>query len=142
MSTSNTIERDERGKWLTSGNPAGRPKSTGNKLPTEFKDDLRDERKRRGKSALAELTAAELVRVVASVMPRELLLDVQDQRARLSGAEWSLVVPVLRAVQAALPNAGQREPAEVQDFVVRALQAASARVIDDCTEKPPTKSPP
>jgi hypothetical protein len=73
--------RDERGRWLTTGNPAGRPKGTGNKLPTEFKDDLRAEWQRRGKQALTRLTPAELVRVVASLMPKEPLLE----RWRTSG---------------------------------------------------------
>jgi hypothetical protein len=58
-----------------SGNPKGRPKGSRNKLTTEFFDDLCEAWSAFGKPAL--MTAAwthpvEFVRVVASLIPREL----------------------------------------------------------------------
>jgi hypothetical protein len=98
--------------------------------PTEFKDDLRTEWQRRGKQALSELTSAELMKTVALLMPKELLLELQDQRARLSGDQWNFVLPVLKAVRQALPDANDCEPEEVAEFVRDALRSASAKLIE------------
>jgi len=61
-----------------SGNPAGRPKGSRNKLGEDFVGDLLDEWHRRGWAALRELPGEQLVNVVAKVLPREFQVDTGE----------------------------------------------------------------
>ena len=78
-----------------SGNPKGRPQGSRNKLSEEFFRDLCDAWQAFGKPAL--MTAAwthpvEFVRVVASLMPRELEATITPVMERMSDAQlWALI---------------------------------------------------
>jgi hypothetical protein len=80
-----------------------------------------------------------LVRVVASLMPKELLLELQDHRATLTADHWAIVMPMLTALKAALPNANERDPEQVKDFVLNALRVASAKQINTDIESVSSK---
>lgn len=54
-----------------SGNPAGRPRGSRNKLGEEFFDALCAEWSRRGEQAIASLTNEQLVATVVKVLPRQ-----------------------------------------------------------------------
>ena len=59
-----------------SGNPAGRPRGSRNKLGEEILDDLIDEWRANGKKALALCASREptqFIKVVANILPREVL---------------------------------------------------------------------
>ena len=64
-----------------SGNPAGRPKGARNKLGEKFLEDLLDDWKVHGPAALAETRETKpeaYVKVVASILPKELNLKVNE----------------------------------------------------------------
>jgi hypothetical protein len=70
--------RDQRGLFLqgVSGNPLGRPRGSRNRLGEQFISDLYDEWQKSGADALRRLAQQEdptdYVRVVASVLPKQL----------------------------------------------------------------------
>ena len=66
-----------------SGNPAGRPKGSRNKLGEDFVGDLLDEWHRRGRAAVANLPDDKLVDVVARVLPKEFQIDAGENFADL-----------------------------------------------------------
>jgi hypothetical protein len=120
-----------------SGNPAGRRAGAKNRFSAEFVDTLAANFAEHGADVIDRVRRqdpAAYLRICAQLVPKEFLLAVEDQRAALSGDEWTLIIPVLKAVREALPDANQREPAEVLQFVLNALNAASAKVIEpDCS---------
>jgi hypothetical protein len=62
-----------------SGNPAGRPKGSRNKLAEAFIEDLRGVWETHGKAALEKCATdepAQFVRVLASLMPKDINLNV------------------------------------------------------------------
>ena len=78
-----------------SGNPKGRPKGSRNKLSEEFFRDLCDAWQAFGKPAL--MTAAwthpvEFVRVVASLIPRELEATITPVTERMSDAQLEAII--------------------------------------------------
>jgi hypothetical protein len=78
-----------------SGNPKGRPKGSRNKLSEDFFRDLCDAWQAFGKPAL--MTAAwthpvEFVRVVASLIPRELEATITPVTERMSDAQLEAII--------------------------------------------------
>ena len=72
-----------------SGNPAGRPKGARNKLGEAFIKDLAEHWKDNGPAALAktlEKDPGAYVRVVASLLPKDVNLDVSDDLAAVLSA--------------------------------------------------------
>jgi hypothetical protein len=66
-----------------SGNPAGRPKGSRNKLGEDFVGDLLDEWHQRGRAAVANLPDDKLVDVVARVLPKEFQIEAGENFADL-----------------------------------------------------------
>src|SRR5215813_7051306 len=78
-----------------SGNPKGRPKGSRNKLSEEFFRDLCDAWQAFGKPALetmAMLYPVEFVRMVASLMPRELEATTTPVMERMSTAQLEAII--------------------------------------------------
>ncbi len=61
-----------------SGNPAGRPKGSRNKLAEDFLGDLHEAWKQRGKTAIADLSSDQLCTVVVKTLPKEMTLEVGE----------------------------------------------------------------
>ncbi len=64
-----------------SGNPAGRPKGSKNKLVEDFLGDVLDAWKTKGKAALDEMIAdkpGDFVKMVAGLVPKEATLNIND----------------------------------------------------------------
>jgi hypothetical protein len=74
-----TTHRDERGRFQTGNSGGGRPRGSRNKLGEAFIEDLRDCWNRRGIEVLercAEQDPAALLRVIASLLPKTIDLNV------------------------------------------------------------------
>jgi hypothetical protein len=48
----------------------------------------------------------------------------------LSPSDWNLMMQILDAVKSAIPDAANRPAGEVLEFVLTALRAADAKVLD------------
>ncbi|MGA7598092.1 MAG: DUF5681 domain-containing protein [Pseudolabrys sp.] len=97
-----------------SGNPKGRPKGSRNKLTTEFFNDLCEAWSAFGKPAL--MTAAwthpvEFVRVVASLIPRELEATTPTVTERMSDAQLEAIIA--RGIEGDLDPAATDEDAQI-----------------------------
>jgi hypothetical protein len=97
-----------------SGNPKGRPKGSRNKLSGKFFRDLCDAWQAFGKPAL--MTAAwthpvEFVRVVASLMPRELEATITPVTERMSDAQLNAIIA--RGLQSGLDPAAPEQGEEI-----------------------------
>ena len=78
-----------------SGNPGGRPKGSRNKLSEEFFRDLCDVWETFGKPALMTMAWTDpvaYVRVVASLMPRELETTITPVTERMSDAQLEAII--------------------------------------------------
>ena len=82
-----------------SGNPAGRPKGTRNKLSEQFLEDMHDLWKRRGMQVLESIVEThpeKLLAAMVQVLPRDFQVTVTDENATkwvinaapLSTEEW------------------------------------------------------
>ena len=97
-----------------SGNPKGRPKGSRNKLSEDFIADLHESWLAFGKPAL--MTAAwthpvEFVRLVASLIPRELEATITPVTERMSDAQLEALIA--RDLQSGLDPAAPDEDAEI-----------------------------
>jgi hypothetical protein len=97
-----------------SGNPKGRPKGSRNKLSEEFFRDLCEAWQAFGKPALetmAMLYPVEFVRVVASLVPRELEATITPVTERMSNAQLEAIIA--RGLQSGLDPAAPDEDAQI-----------------------------
>ena len=97
-----------------SGNPKGRPQGSRNKLSEEFLADLHEAGSAFGKPAL--MTAAwthpvEFVRVVASLIPRELEATITPVTERMSDAQLEAIIA--RGIEGGLDPAAPDEDAQI-----------------------------
>lgn len=73
-----------------SGNPAGRPKGSKNKLAEDFVRDLAESWTEHGKTAIAELRekdVAKYVATVAALIPKDINLNVERTARELTDEE-------------------------------------------------------
>ena len=97
-----------------SGNPKGRPKGSRNKLSEDFIADLHESWLAFGKPAL--MTAAwthpvEFVRLVASLIPRELEATITPVTERMSDAQLEALIA--RGIEGGLDPAAPDEDAQI-----------------------------
>ena len=98
--------RNQQGKWLIgqSGNPAGRPRGSRNRLSEAFFDDLYAAWKRRGAEAIERTIddqPAVFIKVIASLIPKEMLVR-NDPLEEISNAELADLLDQIRAAKAQL----------------------------------------
>ena len=82
--------KQHRFKPGQSGNPAGRPRGSRNKLGEEFLDDLIDEWRVRGKQALqlcATREPTQFCKIVANILPKEVLSMALNVNTTLDPSE-------------------------------------------------------
>jgi Family of unknown function (DUF5681) len=97
-----------------SGNPKGRPKGSRSKLSELFIADLYESWKTLGKPALlaaAWTDPVAYVRVVASLMPRELETTITPVTERMSDAQLEAIVA--RGIEGGLDPAATDEDAQI-----------------------------
>ena len=88
--------RDEKGRWLPGvpANPSGRPKGVKHKLSQSFLTDLAIHWQNEGGDILKRVTEddpATVLRVIASLVPRELALKLEAGDMALGGVTINLV---------------------------------------------------
>jgi hypothetical protein len=91
-----------------SGNPAGRPRGSRNRLADQFITDLREVWEKQGIEALQRCAAdepAQFVRVVASLMPKDFNINI--------GLDAEQFAQTFRHAQALLGNDVQQRPMRV-----------------------------
>ena len=70
--------------------------------------------------------------VASTLIPKDVSVTI-DQRLRggLSPDDWSIAMAIFQAVNEALPDANARAPGEVLNFVLDAIKAHCAPLIED-----------
>lgn len=81
-----------------SGNPAGRKPGSRNKLNEDFLADLHEAWGQRGKTALAEASPDVLIKVVASLLPKQ--VEVTRPLESMTDEELAAAAEYLKAIVA------------------------------------------
>jgi hypothetical protein len=124
------------GQWKPgqSGNLNGRPPGSRSKFSEAFYRDLAATWAEHGEQAMrqtAQLEPAKFVAICASLIPKDVQVSLS---ARLPGGlepdDWQIALAVFGAIKDALPDANSRPPNEVLEFVLNAIRAADAKLID------------
>jgi hypothetical protein len=126
-----------------SGNPNGRPVGSRTVFSQGFLKDLASVWAERGRAAM-EKTAIDQPTVFFATCARligpEVKLTIEQNYAGLTPAELALLKEVITAIEAGLPNAANRPPGEVFQFVLDALRQAEARTINSSESTQNTNS--
>lgn len=98
-----------------SGNPAGRPKSSRNKLGEDFIKALADDFEKNGPATIEiarRTDPVQYLKVIAAVIPKEVIHKVEDDFSDLDDAalerEFIATMRALRASRAAEEGTGQK----------------------------------
>jgi Family of unknown function (DUF5681) len=117
-----------------SGNPAGRPIGSRQKIAEAIIRDISVAWQTHGVDVLNKIAIsdpAKFAQLAAGLIPREFQLSVE---ARLPGGlqpdDWQIAMQVFEAVKTALPDASNRQPGEVLNFVLDAVRAHDAKLIE------------
>jgi hypothetical protein len=118
----------------TSGNPNGRPPGivdARHRFTAAFLNDLSDAWRANGPDVMArvaKLQPESFFATCARLLPKDVALTIETQ---LPGGLTPDDIVILRAIKEAIPNAGERSPQEVLEYVRDTLRAAEAKVISD-----------
>jgi hypothetical protein len=113
-----------------SGNPLGRPLGSRNHFSAIFVGDLTASWAQHGPSVLdrvAKQDPSRFLGVCASVLPKDVALSIEQ---RLPGGMSASDLEVFQAIRQAIPNANDRQPGEVLNFVLEAIRAHDAKLIE------------
>jgi hypothetical protein len=130
----NSLKNLDKGSWPPgqSGNPAGRPPRA--RLSEAFITDMAASWGRHGAQILENMAKKDPARfagLCAQLIPKDVTLTLEQRLpGDLDPQDWSIIMDVMSAVKQALPDANSRSPADVMNFVLEAIRAASAKTID------------
>ena len=103
--------------------------------------DLATAWEQHGEAALAR-TAVEypdrFVGICAHLLPKDVSVSLSARvPGNLEPDDWSIALATFEAIKRALPDASERSPGQVLDFVLDAIRQGDAKPPDrGCTEKP------
>jgi hypothetical protein len=133
-----TIQRAPDGKWLSSGNPQGRPLGSRHRIAEAIIRDIAAEWERSGAEVLERMARdepAKFAQLAAGLIPKDILLSVtQRTPGNLDPDDWQIALAVFGAIKDALPDANKRQPGEVMQYVLDALRAHDAKLIEPESE--------
>jgi hypothetical protein len=117
-----------------SGNKLGRPIGTRNKFSESFVSDVAATWTKHGGDILEKMATDEPARfaeLCGRLIPRDVQLTVSQRvPGGLEADEWAIALEVFQAVRAGLPEADKRQPGEVLNFVLDAIRAHDAKLIE------------
>ena len=123
-------------KWKPgeSGNPSGRPLGSKQKIAEAIIRDISTAWQTHGATVLDRMATeepAKFAQLAAGLIPRDLSVTLS---ARLPGNlepdDWQIALDVFQAVKDALPDASDRQPGEVMSFVLEAIRAHDAKLVE------------
>lgn len=116
-----------------SGNPAGRPVGARGRFSERFVADLTTAWEQYGETALAEtakLYPDRFVAIASYLIPKDVSVSLTARLpANLDATDWELLIETLDAIKQCLPDASQRQPGEVMQYVLEAIRMANAPTI-------------
>jgi hypothetical protein len=121
------------GKWVAghSGNPAGRPIGSRQKISEKLLADLADVWETSGKTVLARLAVddpGKLAQIAYGLLPRDVFISVEQRTpGNLDPSEWEILRRVIDLIQA---NAKGAELGPVLETIENALRADQAKLIE------------
>jgi hypothetical protein len=110
-----------------SGNVLGRPVGARSQFSANFLRDLAASWSECGPDVLAKVAANDPSRYLAVCIPRDVSLSIEQ---RLPGGLSAQDLEVFQAIRQAIPDANDRPPGEVLNYVLEAIRAHSAKTIE------------
>jgi hypothetical protein len=117
------------GQWVAgrSGNPAGRPQGSRQKISERLLSDLADVWEKHGRSVLARLAVDEpgkLASIAYGLLPKDIFISVEQKTpAGLDPDDWARMVSLARTMKEIAPDASL-------DDIEHALRSAFAKTIE------------
>jgi len=113
-----------------SGNPAGRPLGARNRFSEDVIHVIAADWAAGGAETVARVRLTDpstYMRVVASILPKDVLVNVQQQTA-IPAEDMGLLVQLLRTIRDAVPPNAETTP--VLEFIGEALRAEFAKPVE------------
>jgi hypothetical protein len=100
-----TVQRAPDGKWLSSGNPSGRPLGSRHRIAEMLLRDLADEWEKSGPAVLQKLAVDEpatFAKIAYGVLPKDVLVRVEHDNSisLLSDEEIAAALETIRKLRA------------------------------------------
>jgi len=143
-------EKKIPGRWSKgqSGNPAGRPQSSRQRIAERLIADITDKWETHGSAVLEHLACnepAKFAQIAYGLVPKDVFLSVAQQPpGNLSPESWQALTGVLDAIQAAQIGADV-QPADIFSFLEHCLRSEFAKPVspaDDLAVLPGEVPPP
>jgi Family of unknown function (DUF5681) len=117
-----------------SGNPAGRPLGSRNKLSESVIQDIAADWAIGGAETIARVRMtdpATYFRVVASILPKDVLVNVQQQTpGNLSSEDWALMVDLVKLIRLSAPANAKALPSELAPVIEDSIRSFFAKSIE------------
>ena len=136
MMTDKLPQRANDTSWRSgqSGNPNGRAVGSRNAFSSAFLHDLTAVWAEHGREAMVHCAKHDpslFFGICSRVLPKDVAVSITERTpGGLDPDDWQLLLSMLEAVRAAMPDAGQRQPGEVMQLVTEAIRMANAPTIE------------
>jgi hypothetical protein len=111
VSTEHGVNKPNAGKWVagTSGNPAGRPLGSRQKIAETLLQDLAEVWAKRGKSVLERMAIddpGKLASIAYGLLPRDIFVTVEQRTpAGMDADDWERMLGLARTMREIAPDA-------------------------------------
>jgi hypothetical protein len=117
-----------------SGNPAGRPMGSRNKFTEDVIQAFAVDWAAGGPEVIARVRQQDpstYLRVIASILPKDLLLTVQPSTpGNLDPDEWRVLVDLVKLIAASSPSGAKAMPSEIGPVIEEAVRCHFAKPIE------------